>query len=155
MRKSFWRAGRTSGGIGRPENRASAALVHDGVIAVIASPRQRDSSRCPEQEGTMFVSDILSRKGSSVFSVQCRTSVAEIARNMSELRIGSALVLQADNGIAGIVSERDLVRALARHGAAAMDLEAQNVMTADVTTCDPDDSIDHDMETMTHGRFRH
>ncbi len=57
--------------------------------------------------------------------------------------------------VAGIVSERDLVRAFASHGADAMDLEAGKIMTRDVVTCDPDDSIDHVMEQMTRGRFRH
>ena len=103
----------------------------------------------------MFVSDILSQKGNSVFSVRSATSVAEIARQLTELRVGSVLVLTADNRLAGIVSERDLVRALARHGAKAMELEAGSVMTTDVKTCDPDDSIDHVMEVMTRGRFRH
>jgi CBS domain-containing protein len=103
----------------------------------------------------MFVSDILSQKGNSVFSVHASTSVAQVAQDLTELRIGSVLVLEADNRIAGIVSERDLVRALARHGARAMELEAHSVMTTDVITCDPDDTIDHVMETMTRGRFRH
>jgi CBS domain-containing protein len=103
----------------------------------------------------MFVSDILSQKGTSVFSVTSTTSVAEVAQQLTERRIGSVLVLEADSRIAGIVSERDLVRALARYGAKAMDLETGDVMTKDVITCDPDDSIDHVMETMTRGRFRH
>jgi CBS domain-containing protein len=103
----------------------------------------------------MFVSDILSQKGNSVISVKAATSVAQVAQDLTELRIGSVLVLEADNRIAGIVSERDLVRALARHGAKAMELEARNVMTTDVVTCDPDDTIDHVMEVMTRGRFRH
>ena len=103
----------------------------------------------------MFVSDILSQKGNSVFSVSPATSVAQVAQDLTELRIGSVLVLDGDNRIVGIVSERDLVRALARHGAKAMELEARNVMTTDVVTCDPDHSIDHVMEIMTRGRFRH
>ena len=57
--------------------------------------------------------------------------------------------------VAGIVSERDIVHALATHGAPALELEAAEVMTRNVITCDPDDSIDHVMEKMTRGRFRH
>jgi CBS domain-containing protein len=64
-------------------------------------------------------------------------------------------VLDEDGGVAGIVSERDLVRALASHGIKSLELEAKQVMTRDVVTCDPDDSIDQVMETMTQGRFRH
>lgn len=102
----------------------------------------------------MFVSDILSRKGGLVHTVTAETSVAQISQQLSARRIGSVLVL-ADEQVAGIVSERDLVRAMASHGAAAMELEARHVMTRDVVTCDPDDSIDTVMEAMTRGRFRH
>ncbi|WP_395710045.1 CBS domain-containing protein [Reyranella sp.] len=103
----------------------------------------------------MFVSDILSQKGTTIFTVVPATSVAEIAQQLSARRIGSVLVLDVAGSVAGIVSERDLVRALARHGAKALELEARQVMTRDVVTCDPDDSIDSVMQTMTEGRFRH
>lgn len=103
----------------------------------------------------MFVSDILSQKGGAVFTVSPTASVAEISQQLSARRIGSVLVLDADGSVAGIVSERDLMRALARHGAKAMELEARQVMTREVVTCDPDDSIDGVMQTMTDGRFRH
>ena len=103
----------------------------------------------------MFVSDILSQKGGSVFTVSPETSVAQVSQQLSVRRIGSVLVLDADGGVAGIVSERDLVRVLASHGAKALELEARQVMTRDVVTCDPDESIDEVMEIMTRGRFRH
>jgi CBS domain-containing protein len=103
----------------------------------------------------MFVSDILVQKGGLVFSVTPGTSVAQISQQLSTRRIGSVLVLHDDSSVAGIVSERDLVRAFASHGAKAMELEARHVMTRDVVTCDPDDSIDQVMGTMTRGRFRH
>ena len=103
----------------------------------------------------MFVSDILSQKGGLVFSVTAGTSVAEVARQLSVRRIGSVLVLNDESSVLGIVSERDLVRAFAAQGAQALELEARQVMTRDVVTCDPDDSIDEVMQTMTTGRFRH
>src|SRR5215203_5507631 len=103
----------------------------------------------------MFVSDILSQKGNSVFTVTPGTSVAQVSQQLSVRRIGSVLVLDEEGGVAGILSERDVVRALASHGAKALELEAKQVMTRDVVTCDPDDSIDHVMESMTQGRFRH
>jgi CBS domain-containing protein len=90
-----------------------------------------------------------------VFTVLPSASVAEISQQLSARRVGSVLVLDAAGSVAGIVSERDLVRALARHGARAMELEARQVMTREVVTCDPDDSIDGVMQTMTEGRFRH
>jgi CBS domain-containing protein len=103
----------------------------------------------------MFVSDILTQKGGLVFTVTPGTTVAQVAQQLSTRRIGSVLVMGAQDEVAGIVSERDLVRAMSLHGAAALDLEARHVMTRDVVTCDPDDSIDHIMEIMTRGRFRH
>ena len=103
----------------------------------------------------MFVSDILSQKGGFVFTVTAGTSIAQVAQQLSVRRIGSVLVLDQEGAIAGIVSERDLVRALATHGNKALELEARQVMTRDVVTCDPDDSIEHVMQLMTRGRFRH
>jgi CBS domain-containing protein len=103
----------------------------------------------------MFVSDILSQKGGLVYSVTPATSVAEVAQQLSSRRIGSVLVLSDQSAVVGIVSERDLVRATATHGAKALELEARQVMTRDVVTCHPDDSIDEVMQTMTNGRFRH
>ncbi|MBL6613500.1 MAG: CBS domain-containing protein [Reyranella sp.] len=103
----------------------------------------------------MFVSDILSQKGGLVYSVTPSTTVAEVAQQLSTRRIGSVLVLSDQSAVVGIVSERDLVRVTAAHGAKALELEARQVMTRDVVTCHPDDSIDEVMQTMTNGRFRH
>jgi len=103
----------------------------------------------------MFVSDILSQKGGLVFTVTPGTTLAQIAQQLSTRRIGSVLIMAEADTMVGIVSERDLVRALASHGAAALELEARHVMTRDVQTCHPDDPIEHVMETMTQGRFRH
>lgn len=103
----------------------------------------------------MFVSDILSQKGGLVFTVTPGTSLAEIAHQLRTRRIGAVLIMSDPDSVAGIVSERDLVRALAEHGAAALHLEAREVMTREVQTCHPDDPIEHVMEMMTRGRFRH
>jgi CBS domain-containing protein len=103
----------------------------------------------------MFVSDILSQKGGLVYTISPVTTVAQIAQQLSTRRIGSVLVMADADNVAGIVSERDLVRATAQHGAAALELEARQVMTRDVKTCHPDDSIEQVMEQMTRGRFRH
>jgi CBS domain-containing protein len=103
----------------------------------------------------MFVSDVLTQKGGLVFTVTPGTTVAQIAQQLSTRRVGSVLVMGGNDEVAGIVSERDLVRAMSLHGAAALDLEARHIMTCDVVTCDPDDSIDQIMEIMTRGRFRH
>ena len=103
----------------------------------------------------MFVSDILSQKGGLVFTVTPGTTVAQVAQQLSTRRIGSVLVMAGTDSIAGIVSERDLVRALAQHGASALDVEVRQVMTREVVTCHPDDPIERVMGMMTDGRFRH
>jgi CBS domain-containing protein len=103
----------------------------------------------------MFVSDVLTQKGGLVFTVTPGTTVAQIGQQLTTRRIGSVLVMADADRVAGIVSERDLVRAIAKHGASALDLEARQVMTRGIETCDPDDSIEHAMELMTRGRFRH
>jgi len=103
----------------------------------------------------MFVSDILSQKGGLVFTVTQGTTVAQITQQLSTRRIGAVLVMTDSGSVVGIVSERDLVCATARHGGAALELEARQVMTRDVVTCHPDDPIEHVMAQMTSGRFRH
>jgi len=102
----------------------------------------------------MFVSDILAEKGNLVFSTAPQATVAQVAEQLSARRVGSVLVLQ-DNEVIGVISERDVVRAMAQHGAAALTMEVRRIMTADVVTCDPDDTIEQVMMTMTRGRFRH
>jgi CBS domain-containing protein len=103
----------------------------------------------------MFVSDILTEKGGLVYTVTPGTTVGEISRQLSTRRIGSVLVVDRLDHVAGIVSERDLVNAIATHGTPALALEASQIMTRNVVTCDPDDSIDQVMQIMTSGRFRH
>ena len=103
----------------------------------------------------MFVSDILSLKGGLVYTVTPGTSVGQISQQLSTRHIGSVLILDPDDSIAGIVSERDIVHAVATHGTPALALEAAHIMTRNVVTCDPDDSIEHVMQLMTRGRFRH
>ena len=103
----------------------------------------------------MFVSDILAQKGGLVFTVSPGTTLAQIAQQLTTRRIGSVLVMADADRVAGVVSERDVVRALARHGAIALDFEARQVMTREVVSCHPDDPIEHVMGLMTRGRFRH
>lgn len=103
----------------------------------------------------MFVSDILTQKGGLVYTVSPGTSVAQAAAQLSTRRIGSLVVVDKNGDVAGIVSERDLVRAMAQFGDLALDRDVADVMTRTVVTCDPDDSIDQVMAAMTRGRFRH
>jgi CBS domain-containing protein len=103
----------------------------------------------------MFVSDILTQKGARVFAITPEATLADAVDMLVTRRIGSVLVIDASGNIAGIISERDVVRAISNQGAAAMSLRVAEAMTAEVVVCDPDDSIDQVMEVMTSGRFRH
>jgi CBS domain-containing protein len=103
----------------------------------------------------MFVSDILASKGGLVYTVTPSTNVGQIARQLTTRRIGSVLVIDRLDRVVGIVSERDIVQAAATHGWPALELEAAEIMTRNVLTCDPDDSIEQIMETMTSNRIRH
>jgi len=102
----------------------------------------------------MLVSDILRRKGREVVCAPPTQSVTEAADLMARKDIGSVLVL-ADGSIAGILSERDIVRGLAESGTACLDKPVSALMTDRVVTCSPEDRIDRVMELMTEGRFRH
>ena len=103
----------------------------------------------------MFVSDILSQKGGLVYTITPGTSVAQAAAQLSTRRIGALVVLDADDEVMGIVSERDLVRAMADYGHLSLGRDVAEIMTRDVQTCDPDASIDEVMTIMSRGRCRH
>ncbi len=103
----------------------------------------------------MTVSIILAGKGSDVITIEPGASLSDAVRLLAENRIGAALVLGADRRIAGIISERDIVRSLAERGAAALDEPLSRSMTRKVETCNPTDTVSTIMERMTAGKFRH
>jgi CBS domain-containing protein len=82
-------------------------------------------------------------------------TVAAIVKTLAERRIGAVVVTKPDGTLAGIVSERDIVKALAERGNKALDLKAGEIMTAKVHTCSPDDSEGELMAMMTVNRIRH
>jgi CBS domain-containing protein len=103
----------------------------------------------------MTVSIILARKGREVVTIELGATLGETVRLLAEKRIGAALILGADRRIAGIISERDVVCALAAGGAAALDLPVSRAMTRNVETCNEGEAVSSIMERMTEGRFRH
>ena len=102
----------------------------------------------------MLVSEILERKGYEVITASPDASVAELTRLLDDHRIGAALVVSADR-ILGVVSERDVIRALAAHGPPALTLAVAEIMSRDLEVCAPDDAIDEIMARMTTHRIRH
>lgn len=103
----------------------------------------------------MNVATILKHKGAGTVKVSPETTLQEAARILSEKRIGAALVMGPGDALQGIVSERDIVRAVAASGASCLTMTVASVMTSTVKTCRPADTVDQLMTQMTEGRFRH
>ena len=103
----------------------------------------------------MTVSTILAGKGREVVSVEPSASLADAVRLLAGKRIGAAVILGADRRVAGIISERDIVRVLAERGAGALDEPVSQTMTRKVETCNESETVSSLMERMTSGKFRH
>lgn len=102
----------------------------------------------------MLVSQILRAKGDLVFTAAPDESVAAIAALLHARRVGALIVMEADR-VAGIVSERDVCRAVAEHGPAALASPVSEFMTRDVVFADPGESVDSLLGRMTDRRIRH
>jgi CBS domain-containing protein len=103
----------------------------------------------------MPVADILRHKGRHVSTVRSVDSVEAAVRKLYDERIGALVVVDRWGKLAGMFSERDVLHALARHGAEVLTYEVHELMTPDVTTAAPTDRIDDVMKVMTAHRVRH
>lgn len=103
----------------------------------------------------MTVRAILSLKGREVTTVSPEITLQEAAKILSEHRIGALVITSVEMKIAGIISERDIVRAIAQRGEGALNQPVKEFMTKSVVTCAPEDNMNFVMTRMTAGRFRH
>jgi len=104
----------------------------------------------------MKVMQILQRKGSdAIESVSPDFTLGDVAAKLSQKKIGCVLVLNKDGGLAGIVSERDIVRTLGAAGSDCLNDKISSVMTPGVITCAVEDDDNSVLKKMTSGRFRH
>ncbi len=103
----------------------------------------------------MNVKTILAAKGGDVISIEPTATLAAAVKLLAKHRIGAVVIRGAGDRLAGILSERDIVRSLSELGSAALDQAVGQVMTRDVETCSEDDSIADIMERMTLRKFRH
>jgi CBS domain-containing protein len=103
----------------------------------------------------MTVKAILSRKGNDVFTIEPSVTLSGAVKTLAEHRIGAVVVVGPDAQVAGILSERDIVRALAQRGPGALEEPVAEVMTRKVVTCAESDTVAALMERMTKGKFRH
>jgi CBS domain-containing protein len=103
----------------------------------------------------MQVREILHKKGSHVFSVHPDDAVGTVLNELVARKIGSAVVVDRWGKLAGIVSERDIVQGISRHGAGVLASPVKDIMLTPATTCTPDDEITGIMSVMTLRRVRH
>jgi len=104
----------------------------------------------------MKVSQILKAKSNGrLFSIYSDTTVNEAVKLLSYERIGSVVVLDENDGLVGIYSERDTIRALSAFGPNCLESRVNQFMTKTVETCSPTDQGDEVLQRMTQGRFRH
>src|ERR1700675_3420770 len=103
----------------------------------------------------MTISIILASKGREVVTIAPSASLASAVGLLVEKRIGAVLILGADRRVVGILSERDVVRALAERGAGALEEPVSQTMTRKVSTCNENESVFNIMERMTDDRSRH
>ena len=107
----------------------------------------------------MNVKAILAAKsrnlGGDTITIEPTATLSTAAELLAERRIGAVVICGAGGRLAGILSERDIIRALAERGTDALTLPVGQVMTRNVMTCGEEDSVANLMERMTAGRFRH
>ena len=103
----------------------------------------------------MTLSQILAAKGTDVTTAAPHRTLGEVAALLSDKRIGAVVITSADGEVLGILSERDIVRALAARGGEALGDAASRHMTSKLVTATEDMSVDDAMSRMTDGRFRH
>jgi len=103
----------------------------------------------------MHIAAVLKRKGSTIITAYPEDRVDEVARKLAQHRIGAVLVMKGDGVPAGILSERDIVRAVAADGAAALERPVADLMTRELVTGRPSDTVSQIMVVMTERRIRH
>jgi CBS domain-containing protein len=114
-----------------------------------------EDRRLNSLEEAMTVKAILQSKGHDVLTIGPDQTLDDAIRLLAEHRIGALVITNGDRKIAGILSERDIVRVIAKEGAGALSQAVRNAMTAKVRSCNESMNVNEVMEIMTRGRFRH
>jgi len=103
----------------------------------------------------MNVTAILRQKGRAVTTVSPSATLLDVANKLAAKRIGAIVVVGARGEVAGIISERDIIRALSDGGSECLAQPVSEIMTRQVVTCQETDTLDELMAMMTAKRFRH
>jgi CBS domain-containing protein len=103
----------------------------------------------------MKISDVLAEKGRQVVTVWPDRRLGQVPQLLDERNISSLVVVDHAGRPVGLVTDRELVRALARRGVAALDLPVSHVMLSPAPSCSPDHTVGDAMRQMTENRVRH
>ena len=103
----------------------------------------------------MYVQSILTTKGNAVATIPPEATLGEATGQLRDHGVGALVVSVDGTTVTGIVSERDVVRALAAHGTTSLGRQVSSIMSRDVVTCAPEDTVHSLMELMTERRVRH
>ncbi|QCO17824.1 CBS domain-containing protein (plasmid) [Azospirillum brasilense] len=103
----------------------------------------------------MHIAAVLKRKGTEIITASPDDRIDAVARKLAHHKIGAVLIMKDDGRPAGILSERDIVRAVAADGAAALERPVGDLMTRDLVTGSPADTVSQIMGVMTQRRIRH
>ena len=103
----------------------------------------------------MNVDGILRAKGATVVTIRPDHTIGDLVRGLREERIGAMVVSEDGRSVLGIISERDVVRGLAERGPRILDVQVSELMTRDVVSCAPRDTVKQVMAEVTRRRIRH
>jgi CBS domain-containing protein len=150
---------------GMPESLNLAPASEEEHSAPVQSPQKSDGTGtgnatgnaivATKEEGEMTVARILATKGREVLTAQPHRTLKEIAEILAARGIGAVVIADVQGSVLGILSERDIVRAVGRRGAKALDDAASMHMTTQVVTATEDETVLATVEKMNAGRFRH
>ncbi|MDR3519004.1 MAG: CBS domain-containing protein [Azospirillaceae bacterium] len=103
----------------------------------------------------MHVAAVLKRKGTKIITIAPDQSITKAAHLLTSNHIGAVPVVDPHDGLVGIISERDIVRGITEHGSSVLNLAVETLMTRDVLTCTPQETMGTIMDLMTTRRIRH
>lgn len=103
----------------------------------------------------MTVAKLLKAKGTKVVTIKPTATLRDVIRELNTGNFGALIVSKDGKSVVGIISERDVIRALSQHGGDGLNLKVSAVMTKEVVTCAPQDKLDDVLSVMSHRRFRH
>jgi len=103
----------------------------------------------------MLIAHVLRDKGGVVYTVRADATLEEAARVLNDKKVGALVVIAEDGGISGVFSERDIVREIAKNGVKCLSESVSAVMTRDVITAGPSETVDEGLGRMTDRRIRH